>query len=102
MAVEFFRSYLDGSMHAGLLNTQRNQSRYGDAIKEVVDEPHVVNEGVNVAGAQHQQSGDELHETKGDTLVKAVAGSYGQTPGLTVNNKAGMGVQRLVWIIARR
>lgn len=83
-------------MHSGLLDAQHNQSRYSDAIKEVVDEPHVVNEGVNVAGAQHQQSGDELQDTKGATLVTGAVDKRGVVPGLTVNIKAGMGVQRLV------
>lgn len=61
--------YLDGSLQAGLLDAQHDQSRDGDAVKEVVDEAHVVNEGVNVAGAQHQQRGGELQYvwTKGGT-----------------------------------
>ena len=60
-------------MHAGLLNAQHNQSRYSDAIKEVVDEPHIVNEGINVTGAQYQQSRDELHMAKGDTFIRTEA-----------------------------
>lgn len=64
-------------MHAGLLNAQHNQSRYSDAIKEVVDEAHVVDEGINVTGAQHQQSGDELDVAKRDTVIKTEAWSRG-------------------------
>lgn len=56
----FVLRYLDGSLQAGLLNAQHDQSRYSDAVKEVVDEAHVVDEGINIADAQHQQSGGEL------------------------------------------
>lgn len=98
----FVLRYLDGSLQAGLLNAQHNQSRYSDAVKEVVDEAHVVNEGINVAGAQHQQSGGELQ------YVWTIGGHISQDrgmelwtklslrPGLTVTIKAGMGVQRVV------
>lgn len=95
--MELVRSYLDGSMHAGLLNAQHNQSRDSDAVKEVVDEAHVVNEGVNVAGAQHQQGGDELHETRGGHVgqgrgreLRTNAGTHGEHQGR--NGSAASGV----------
>lgn len=47
-------------MQVGLLDAQHNLPGDGDAVEEVVDETHVVYERVNVTGAQHQQSGDQL------------------------------------------
>lgn len=94
--------HLDGSMHVRLFDAQYNLAGDGDAIEKVVDETHVVNEGVNVAGAQHQQGGDQLNVAKRAKL------SFLQTAGpdgskrsrvfsfrLTVNSKAGIGVQRV-------
>lgn len=99
----FVLRYLDGSLQAGLLNAQHNQSRHSDAVKEVVDEAHIVDEGINVAGAQHQQSGGELQYmwTKRVTHISQDRGQEPWTklslrPGLTVTIKAGMGVQRVV------
>lgn len=95
--------HLDGSMQVGLFDAQYNLAGDSDAVEKVVDETHVVNEGVNVAGAQHQQGGDQLN------MPKRVAKlSFLQTAGpdssersrvfsfrLTVNNKDGIGVQRV-------
>lgn len=53
--------YLDGSIHVRLFDAQHNLPGDSDTIEEVVDKSHVVYEGVNVAGAQHQQSGDQLN-----------------------------------------
>lgn len=50
--------YLDRSMQVGLFDAQHNLPGDSDPIEEVVDETHVVYEGVNVTGAQHQQSGN--------------------------------------------
>lgn len=57
--------YLDGSIHVRLFDAQHNLPSDSDAIKEVVDETHIVYEGVNVTGAQHQQSGDQLNVVRG-------------------------------------
>lgn len=51
-------------MHVGLFDTQYNLAGDSDAVEKVVDETHVVNEGVNVAGAQHQQGGNQLNVAK--------------------------------------
>lgn len=59
--------YLDGSIHVGLFDAQHNLPGDSDAIEEVVDETHVVYEGVNVTGAQHQQSGDQLNLMRGES-----------------------------------
>ena len=53
--------YLDGTMHVRLFDAQHNLPGNSDAIEEVVDETHIVYEGINVTGAQHQQSGDQLN-----------------------------------------
>lgn len=45
--------YLDGSMYVGLFDAQHNLPGDGDAVEEVVEETHVVYEGVNITGAQH-------------------------------------------------
>ena len=53
--------YLDWSIHVGLFDAQNNLPSDSDAIEEVVDETDIVYEGVNVTGAQHQQSGNQLN-----------------------------------------
>lgn len=57
--------YLDRSIHVRLFDAQHNLPSNSDAIEEVVDETHIVYEGVNVTGAQHQQSGDQLNVVRG-------------------------------------
>ena len=59
------RLYLDGSIHFGLLYPQHNLPSNSNAVEEVVDEANVVYEGVDVTGAQHQQSGDQLKMLRG-------------------------------------
>lgn len=60
-----WKNYLDGPIHVGLFDAQHNLPGDSDAIEEVVDETHIVYEGVNVTGAQHQQSGDQLDVVRG-------------------------------------
>ena len=60
-------------MHVGLFNAQHNLPGDSDSIEEVVDEAHVVDEGVHVAGAQHEQGGQAL----GEREEKGVSGSSG-------------------------
>lgn len=57
--------YLDGSMHVGRSVAQHNLPGDSESIEELVDEAHVVYEGVNVTGAQHQQGGDQLNTVRG-------------------------------------
>lgn len=52
-------------MHVRLFEAQHNLPGNSDAIEEVVDETHIVYEGVNVTGAQHEQSGDQLDVVRG-------------------------------------
>lgn len=96
--------YLNGSIHVGLFDAQHNLPGDSDAIEEVVDETHVVYEGVNITGAQHQQSGDQLKVVRGGTLLllhKVMTKGTQKDKkqmfmlGLTVNSKAGIGVQFL-------
>lgn len=65
------KTYLDWSVHVGLFNTQHNLPGDSDSIEEVVDEAHVVDEGVHVAGAQHEQGGQALRKRE----EKGVSGS---------------------------
>lgn len=55
-------------MHVGLLEAQDNLPGDGDSIEEVVDEAHIVDEGVHVAGAQHEQGGEALRNEKERTV----------------------------------
>lgn len=48
------KTNLDWSVHVGLFITQHNLPGDSDSIEEVVDESHVVDESVHVAGAQHK------------------------------------------------
>jgi len=47
-----------------LSDTQDNLPGDSDSVEEVVDEAHVVDEGVHVAGAQHEQGGQALRRKK--------------------------------------
>lgn len=62
-------------MHVGLFNTQHNLPGDSDSIEEVVDEAHIVDEGVHVAGAQHEQGGQALgkREEKGVSGASAAS-----------------------------
>lgn len=51
-------------MHIWLFITQDNLPGDSDSIEEVVDESHVVDESVHVAGAQHQQGRQALRSKK--------------------------------------
>jgi len=44
----------------GLFDAQHDLPGDGDAVEEVVNEAHVVDQRVDVAGAQHQERGDAL------------------------------------------
>lgn len=57
--------YLNGSIHVRLFNAQHYLPSDSDTVEEVVYETHIIYEGVNVTGAQHQQSGDQLNVVKG-------------------------------------
>lgn len=52
--------HLDRSMHVGLFDTENNLPSNSDPVEQVVDETNIVDEGVDVAGAQHHQGGDQL------------------------------------------
>lgn len=87
-------------MHVGLFNAQDDLPGDGDPVEQVVDEAHVVDERVHVAGAEHEQRGQALmEEDGGQRQVPRVA--METAASLTVKSKAGMGVQRLRWIMAR-
>lgn len=60
--------HLDWSNHVGLFNAQHNLPGNSDPIEQVVDEAHVVDERVHVAGAEHEQRGQALqrHRWGGD------------------------------------
>lgn len=75
--------YLDGSVHVGFFNAQHNLPSNSYAIEEVVDKTDVVYEGVNVTGAQHQQSGDQLNE--GREKVVFISG-HGENKGHPKDN----------------
>ncbi len=51
-------------MHVRLFNTQDNLPGDSDSVEEVVDEAHIVDESVHVAGAQHKQGGQALRNEK--------------------------------------
>lgn len=51
-------------MQVGLFNTKDNLPSDSHSIEEVVDEAHIVDEGVHVAGAQHKQGGQALRRKK--------------------------------------
>lgn len=53
-------THLDWPVQVGLFNTQDNLPGNSHSVEEVVDEAHVVDESVHVAGAQHQQGGEAL------------------------------------------
>lgn len=53
-------TYFDWPMHIWTLDAQHNLPSNGDPIEEVVDEAHVVDERVNVTGAEHEECGDAL------------------------------------------
>ncbi len=89
-------------MQVGLFDAQHNLPSYSHAVEEVVDEPNIVYEGVNVTGAQHQQSGDQLNVMRGEEVFIFGQGEDRRHTSrcvfvrLTVNSKAGMGVQRVM------
>lgn len=53
-------SHLDGAGDVRLLPAKNYLSGNRDAIEEVVDEAHVVDERVHITGDKHQQGGDAL------------------------------------------
>lgn len=61
-----YETDLDWPVHVGLFNTQNNLPCNSDSIEEVVDEAHVVDEGVHVAGAQHEEGGQASEEKSRD------------------------------------
>lgn len=64
-------------MHVGLFNTQNNLPGDSNSVEEVVDEAHVVDEGVHVTGAQHKEGGQALRNEKG-LLCLTECGQWGQ------------------------
>lgn len=58
------KTHLDWPVHVRLFNTQDNLPGNSHSIEEVVDESHVVDEGVHVAGAQHEQGRKALRSKK--------------------------------------
>lgn len=106
-------AHLDWSVHVRLFNAQDNLPGNSDSVEQVVDEAHVVDERVHVAGAEHEQRGQALRRNGGGatTVSNRKSGSpaglgwkllWRRRFSLTVKSKAGMGVQRLMWIMARR
>lgn len=71
---------LDWSVHIWLFITQDNLPGDSDSIEEVVDEAHVVDESVHVAGAQHQQGGQASEEQGWDGSA-AFHVNHGQQTG---------------------
>lgn len=47
-------------MQVWLFDAQHDLPSDSDSVEEVVDEAHVVDEGVHVTGAQHEQGGQAL------------------------------------------
>lgn len=82
-------------MDVWLFDAQHNLPGDSDAIKKVVDKTHIVYEGVNVTGAQHEQSGDQLKESTMSSFLHSKARQCVCVLALTVNSKAGIGVQRV-------
>lgn len=92
-------------MNVGLFNAKDNLPGNSDPVEQVVDEAHVVDERVHVARAEHEQRGQALRGNGGGTAVsgrKSGGVAMEMTLSLTVKSNAGMGVQRFMWIIARR
>lgn len=58
------KTHLNWPVHVRLLDTQDNLPGNSHSIEEVVDESHVVDEGVHVAGAQHEQCRKALRTKK--------------------------------------
>lgn len=92
-------------MHVGLSDTQDDLPGDSDSVEEVVDEAHVVDEGVHVTGAQHEQGGQALGRKAGRRSLRRRRDGEGVPRWeklLTVKSRAGMGVQRFTWIMASR
>lgn len=86
-------------MHVGFFDAENNLPGDSDPVEHVVDETHIVDEGVDVTRAEHQQRGDQLGNKKSQLCICFHTPS-GQMAArrlvrLTVNIKAGMGVQRV-------
>lgn len=69
-------------MHVGLFKTQDNLPSNRDSIEEVVDEAHVVDEGVHVAGTEHEQGGQALRNRTIKGIRDRKFGSRSAAPGL--------------------
>lgn len=107
-------------MDVGLFNTQDNLPGNSDSIEEVVNEAHIIDESVHVTGAEHEQGGQALRNEKDAMVNKMKVERFSAAASLkeflkeketevrlkyavlTVKSKAGMGVQRLTWIMASR
>lgn len=86
-------------MHVGLFDAENNLPGNGDPVEHVVDETHVVDEGVDVTSAEHHQGGDDLKKkSKLSNGFHTLSGQIAATRlvRLTVNSKAGIGVQRVM------
>lgn len=55
-------------MHVGLFDAENNLPGNSNTIEQVVDEAHIVDEGVDVTSAKHQHGGDQLKKKKKLTL----------------------------------
>lgn len=51
-------------MQVGLSISQDDLPGNSDSVEEVVDEAHIIDEGVHVTGAQHKQGGQALRKKK--------------------------------------
>lgn len=56
--------HLDWSIDVGLFNAQYNLPGNSDPVEQVVDEAHVVDERVHVAGTEHEQRGQALRRNR--------------------------------------
>lgn len=75
-----YQADLDWSVHVWLFDTQDNLPGNSNSIEEVVDEAHVVDESVHVAGAQHKQGGQASEEESRDGSA-AFHVNHGQQTG---------------------
>lgn len=58
------KCYLDGSVQRGLGPAVVQQAGDGDAIRQVVDEGHIIDEVVCFADAEYDDGGGTLHRHK--------------------------------------
>lgn len=72
--MHFCKTHLNWPVHVRLSKPQDNLPGNSHSIEEVVDESHVVDKSVHVAGTQHEQRRKALRSKKrhSDSEMKAV------------------------------